>query len=451
MPDEPEPKPAERAKWRRVPLHLAHPICVEPIIVGAPDEEERWPRNALYRDGLGAFCEVRIAIRRAQICRAILIRRHVLPTGFSTWESTRPTLDTAQRVVDRARPALLIGFYGPLKQKDTYAPLERESYHDRAIREAEPLVDALGTIQLEEWSKMSGSERWKLARGLPEIDDYQMTHTLLEFSYIEAKGASALLKLSAEDQRIVIAGSYACRRLDGMADAAVHDCVGNTFILDDEVRRERAEHERMIANLCNDLGEHDLGEKVQAAIDNPATEATFPQSVLYDRFKGHLIEAINKRWPQGDATVVPGPLTSDEIQRLCTAGEDQATEFKDSRVEARAVAKEVAAMLHNSRGGRILVGVSDDGSIVGCSATRQEFDQSLQNALRNSVRPAPTAAVHEVPIDAKRVLVVVVPSWNRQHVYQYDTRIFVRKGTNVFAADTEECRRLYNGQCLPDC
>src|SRR5438552_556370 len=87
----------------------AHDAC-EPVAVVAP-EEPRFPQTNLYRDALGAFCELRIAIRRAQICRGILCRRLVLPV-WGTWETTRPSLDAVRAMVDRIRPELLIGF-GP--------------------------------------------------------------------------------------------------------------------------------------------------------------------------------------------------------------------------------------------------------------------------------------------------------------------------------------------------
>lgn len=298
MPEALQIKSGKLSKWRNVRLPLARPICSEPITVAAPDEDDRWPRSALYRDGLAAFCEVHINVRRAQLCREILRRRLVLPTGPFSWESTCPELDTARLIVERVRPALLIGFYGPLEQKDNYGRLERESYHDRAIREAEPLVNALLAIQLEEWSKMSGDDRRKLAWSLPEINDYHMTNTSMDFAFMEAERASKLLRLSPENQRIIIDGSYACRRLDALDESAMAG---------EEARQERAAHEVTIKNLCNDIGQHDLAEKIEATINDPARELSFPKCVLYDRFKGHLIDAIKQRWSTKDIKLGTSP------------------------------------------------------------------------------------------------------------------------------------------------
>ncbi|MGP8173157.1 MAG: RNA-binding domain-containing protein [Terracidiphilus sp.] len=145
----------------------------------------------------------------------------------------------------------------------------------------------------------------------------------------------------------------------------------------------------------------------------------------------------------------PQPLpvpTETTILDMCKSGEDQTLEFKAAGTDARKITKEIAAMLNTRAGGIILYGVDDDGSIQGSDVTRQTLDQPLQNSIKNSVAPAAVVALKSVTVLGTDVLVVIVPPWNRKDVYQFDERVFLRKGTNVFAAKPEELRKLHRGE-----
>jgi len=138
--------------------------------------------------------------------------------------------------------------------------------------------------------------------------------------------------------------------------------------------------------------------------------------------------------------------TENDILDMCKSGEDQTLEFKAAGTEARKITKEIAAMLHTRAGGIILYGVDDDGTIHGSDVTRQKLDQPLQNSIKNSVAPAAVVALKSVSVLGSDVLVVIVPPWNKRDVYQFDEKVFLRKGTNVFAAKPEELRKLHRGE-----
>jgi ATP-dependent DNA helicase RecG len=79
-----------------------------------------------------------------------------------------------------------------------------------------------------------------------------------------------------------------------------------------------------------------------------------------------------------------GPLARDEFAALVSGGEDSFTEFKAPHVANQDVAKEMCAF-SNASGGRILIGVDDDGTIVGDS----EWDEErVMNLARTSIDPA---------------------------------------------------------------
>ncbi len=143
----------------------------------------------------------------------------------------------------------------------------------------------------------------------------------------------------------------------------------------------------------------------------------------------------------------PLPIPTDtEILDICQNGEDQTHEFKAAGTDVRKITKEIAAMLNTKQGGMVLYGVDDVGKIHGTDVTRQKFDQPLQNSVKNSVSPAATITLSSVSAMGAEVLVIVVPPWNFSDVYQFDERILIRKGTNAFAAKTEEMRKLFLGE-----
>lgn len=78
-----------------------------------------------------------------------------------------------------------------------------------------------------------------------------------------------------------------------------------------------------------------------------------------------------------------GPLSRDELAGLVAGGEDSFTEFKEPASSSSDIAKEMCAF-SNAAGGRILVGVDDDGEIVGDS----EWDEErVMNVARTALDP----------------------------------------------------------------
>ncbi len=135
-----------------------------------------------------------------------------------------------------------------------------------------------------------------------------------------------------------------------------------------------------------------------------------------------------------------------EILEICKNGEDQLYEFKFPGTDMRKISKEVAAFLNTRNGGIVFYGVDDDGSVIGSDLKRQRFDQGIQNSVRNTIVPPPTIDVRERIVMGSAIILVVVPPWDRKTLYQYsDQRLYIRKGTNVFALKPDEIQRLSKG------
>jgi len=149
------------------------------------------------------------------------------------------------------------------------------------------------------------------------------------------------------------------------------------------------------------------------------------------------------RAPKGKSVPLP---SENEILDICKQGEDQTVEFKAPGTDVRKIVREIAAMLNTRQGGLILYGVDDDGTIQGTDVTRQKLDQPLQNSIRTGIAPAAVVDLKSVHVIGSEVLIVIVPPWNRRDVYQFDEKVLIRKGTNVFGAKPEELKRLHGGE-----
>lgn len=139
-----------------------------------------------------------------------------------------------------------------------------------------------------------------------------------------------------------------------------------------------------------------------------------------------------------------------EILDICKNGEDQLYEFKVPGTDTPKITKEIAAFLHTKNGGIIFYGIDDDGTVIGSDIKRQEFDQKMQNSIRNTVSPQPNIETRQRNIMASAIIMVIIPPWDRKTIYQYtkDVRYYVRKGTNVFALQPDEIKKLSRGDYI---
>jgi len=106
-------------------------------------------------------------------------------------------------------------------------------------------------------------------------------------------------------------------------------------------------------------------------------------------------------------------MTLEEIKRLVARGEGRHLEFKRRVPEPERVAKEVVAFA-NSGGGRLLLGVDDDGTIVGVRDSEEE-EFSLRTALGMNCRPTVKWVSERIPVTNRRdVIMVTVPDSPRK-------------------------------------
>ncbi len=115
-------------------------------------------------------------------------------------------------------------------------------------------------------------------------------------------------------------------------------------------------------------------------------------------------------------------MTPDDLRRLAAMGEGRHLEFKNRVPRPERIAREIIA-LANTDGGKVLVGVDDDGTVLGVKDAHEEFF-TLQAALADRILPPVDLGFEPVRVSRTReVLVVHVPaSPDRPHVLRSKQR-----------------------------
>lgn len=137
-------------------------------------------------------------------------------------------------------------------------------------------------------------------------------------------------------------------------------------------------------------------------------------------------------------------MTPTELQQLIATGEDSRVQFKRDATNADSLAAELAAFA-NSGGGRLLLGVNDDGSIAGLDGTAvRRLNQLLGNAASQHVRPPVNTTTENIQTDHGIVLVVEVPDGLAKPYLDQQGRIWVKQGSDKrHVTAREEMQRLF--------
>ena len=137
-------------------------------------------------------------------------------------------------------------------------------------------------------------------------------------------------------------------------------------------------------------------------------------------------------------------MTRTELLEIISNGENSSVEFKRDTLSNRDLAKELVAF-SNFEGGIVLLGVDDDGSIVGI--TRPRLEQWITTVCRDKIRPAivPSFRVVQDVEQGRDVAVVRVPSGRDVHSLWHNNRniYYMRVGSQSREPTTQELKRLF--------
>jgi ATP-dependent DNA helicase RecG len=137
-----------------------------------------------------------------------------------------------------------------------------------------------------------------------------------------------------------------------------------------------------------------------------------------------------------------GPLARDEFAALLASGEDSFTEFKDERFSTTDLAKELCAFV-NAAGGRVLIGVGDEGQLNDASNWDEE---RVMNVARTAIDPAIIPTYQRLQWDDDRTIVIVGVAAGTEKPYAVRSnesrRYYIRVGSTSREPTREELIRL---------
>lgn len=121
---------------------------------------------------------------------------------------------------------------------------------------------------------------------------------------------------------------------------------------------------------------------------------------------------------------MPIPL---HISKLISAGESQHLDFKFEISDARKIARTFVAFA-NAKGGRLLIGVNDDGSISGIKSFEEYY--MAEKAAGRYCRPEVPVHIKEWKVEGRKILEITIPeSITKPHYAQNDEsrwRVYLR-------------------------
>lgn len=133
-----------------------------------------------------------------------------------------------------------------------------------------------------------------------------------------------------------------------------------------------------------------------------------------------------------------------ELLEIIANGENSGVEFKRDDMRPEQLAREIVALV-NFQGGRILIGVDDDGSISGIQ--REEFEEWAMNTISERVHPTILPFYEEVKVDESMIVAVLTfPQGNsKPYVRRHNgaEEVFIRMGSTSRLATREQQMRLY--------
>ena len=133
-----------------------------------------------------------------------------------------------------------------------------------------------------------------------------------------------------------------------------------------------------------------------------------------------------------------------DIMRVLTRGEDSENQFKKNINNGDSLAGELIAF-SNTLGGKIFVGVDDDGNVIGLSKDDiKRINKLLSNVASENVRPAINPKSKIVELDQKNIMVIDVDKEINKPYMDKNGAIWVKNGADKRKATArEELQRLF--------
>ena len=139
-------------------------------------------------------------------------------------------------------------------------------------------------------------------------------------------------------------------------------------------------------------------------------------------------------------------MTKEIILDLISQGEGVTIEFKECKNEVAAEVYPTVCAFSNRFGGHILMGVSDNGEIIGVNPNCvQDMRRNFSNMLNNSQKISPTLylSAEEIEVDDKIILYVFVPRSSQVHTCNKLTYDRIGDADINISSNTTQMSELY--------
>ncbi len=130
-------------------------------------------------------------------------------------------------------------------------------------------------------------------------------------------------------------------------------------------------------------------------------------------------------------------MTDQELETIIAGDEGEQTEFKIESEKPSDLAEVLQGFAH-AQGGRLLVGVSDDGQVVGVTRLKYVIDRLRQAAAQVSPSLEPFLSIETVNIQGQQVVVAQIPQVDG--IFAVSGGYRIRKGSRTVAMTLEELR-----------
>ncbi len=131
-----------------------------------------------------------------------------------------------------------------------------------------------------------------------------------------------------------------------------------------------------------------------------------------------------------------------EVKKLLGKGEDSFRQFKTRFSSVDSLAAEISAFA-NGGGGRIFVGVDDNGDITGLNQGEiRKLNQWISNSTSQKIEPPIFVQTEIIEVDEKLILVISVPQGTSKPYSANKNQFWVKSGADKRRATRDELFRL---------
>ncbi len=133
-----------------------------------------------------------------------------------------------------------------------------------------------------------------------------------------------------------------------------------------------------------------------------------------------------------------------ELLEIIANGENSGVDFKRDDIRPEQLAKAIVAM-SNFQGGRVILGVEDDGAISGLQ--RIKLEEWVMNVMRDKIHPLVLPFYEEIKIDENTFVAVITFPQGVSKPYvlrdRGEEKIYIRIGSTSQLATREQQMRLF--------